>query len=277
MDIKCIVTCRDANGVPTLQPCIVCGITKDEYDDGKHYELAKAQITEGGYEDVGLVFDEHDGPAHLFKHYFERKTERNRYLTCIYRRPVPGRSFPDIVHDCGSFPNPDKDPMAIERVLDRARGLAAQGYHGVEPVLLTAVGEILNNSYGTGATHPAPDANRPKPADLVEMPPDTLLSFAGPHMPDDVRTELLRRMTRYDELLTQDAEAARKLKVEALAYLSATTVCKLYEGLGMGPFRPEASFRLGKLLHELFQEMAAAWPQPPSSSVGSVEGVVRLK
>lgn len=275
MDIKCIVSCRDANGTPTLQPCIVCGITKAEYDDGKHYELAKAQIQESGYEDPGLVFDEHDGPAHLFKHYFERKTERNRYLTCIFRRAVSGRAYPDIVQDCVSFPNPDKDPRAIENTLDRAKGLAEQGYHGVEPVLVTGVGEILNNSYA-GATVPPPDANQPSPADLLEMAPDLLLGHAGP-IRSDVYDELRRRLERYGELLEQSAEEARKLKIEALGYLSATTVCKLYEGLGLGAFRTDAADKLGRILHELFLEMAAAPPVAPGGPVEAVETVFRIK
>jgi hypothetical protein len=71
MKVKCVVACRDASGVPTLYPCVV-RITKDGYDGGDHYDLAREEADDAGYE-VGpgtLVYDEDDGPAFLFRHFF---------------------------------------------------------------------------------------------------------------------------------------------------------------------------------------------------------------
>jgi hypothetical protein len=69
VNIKCVVTCRDANGTPTFFPCVVdCG--QEEYDNGEHYECARAMAEDHRYEDPGLVFDENDGPAWLFEKLF---------------------------------------------------------------------------------------------------------------------------------------------------------------------------------------------------------------
>lgn len=69
MKIKCVVSCRDANGVPTFYP-VEAEATAAEYEDGDHYERAAAAATAAGYESVGLVYDENDGPAWLFARLF---------------------------------------------------------------------------------------------------------------------------------------------------------------------------------------------------------------
>lgn len=67
--IKCVVSCVDANGTPTFFPCIV-ELTLDHYNEGQHYDLAKLMALEENYEQIGIVYDENDGPDFLFEHYF---------------------------------------------------------------------------------------------------------------------------------------------------------------------------------------------------------------
>ena len=69
MKIKCVVSCRDASGTPSFCPCTVEAET-EQYANGEHYDLAKEKAEEEGYEDVGLVYDENDGPSWLFSHFF---------------------------------------------------------------------------------------------------------------------------------------------------------------------------------------------------------------
>lgn len=69
MNIRCVVSCRDANGVPTFYPCEV-DCSRRQYEDGEHYEAAAELADDQGYDDVGVVYDENDGPAFLFEHYF---------------------------------------------------------------------------------------------------------------------------------------------------------------------------------------------------------------
>lgn len=65
MLIKCVVSCRDANGTPTFWPCRV-GVTDGQYGDGVHYDQAADAALDEGHDEVGLVYDERDGPAWLF-------------------------------------------------------------------------------------------------------------------------------------------------------------------------------------------------------------------
>lgn len=61
MNIKCVVTCLNASGVPDLHPVLVT-CTQEQYDEGEHYEHAKDNATLDGYENCGLVYDENDYP-----------------------------------------------------------------------------------------------------------------------------------------------------------------------------------------------------------------------
>lgn len=68
MKVRCVISCRDASGVPTFAACqVVCDQT--EYDEGEHYEMAKAWAEEQRYESVGLVYDQNDGPGWLFEQF----------------------------------------------------------------------------------------------------------------------------------------------------------------------------------------------------------------
>jgi hypothetical protein len=56
--------------VPTFFPCRI-KVSKGEYDNGDHYDAAAERASNKGYENIGLVYDENDGPAVLFAHYFQ--------------------------------------------------------------------------------------------------------------------------------------------------------------------------------------------------------------
>lgn len=67
--IRCVVACRDAGGTPTFYPIeFVC--STEAYENGDHYLVAQEMAREDGYESVGIVYDENDGPAWLFRHMF---------------------------------------------------------------------------------------------------------------------------------------------------------------------------------------------------------------
>jgi hypothetical protein len=56
--VKCIVSCLNSNGEPDLY-FIVIECTDEQYNDGDHYDAAKAQCEEDGYESY-LAYDEND-------------------------------------------------------------------------------------------------------------------------------------------------------------------------------------------------------------------------
>ena len=67
MNIRCIVACHNEAGWPVFFSCVVI-CTKQEYENGDHYELAVQAAKEAGYEGAGFVpFDEVYGPAWLFE------------------------------------------------------------------------------------------------------------------------------------------------------------------------------------------------------------------
>jgi hypothetical protein len=66
----------DANGTPTLFPCVVL-CTREQYDEGDHYEGARAASLDAKYENPQHVHDDRDGPAFLFRHF------RNEFGTVI--------------------------------------------------------------------------------------------------------------------------------------------------------------------------------------------------
>lgn len=67
-EIKCVVACGYAGDGPGFVPVrIRC--TRDQYDNGDHYEAAKAVAREADAEGPFVVFDEHDGPAWLFQQF----------------------------------------------------------------------------------------------------------------------------------------------------------------------------------------------------------------
>jgi hypothetical protein len=74
MLVRCVVSCRDASGSPTFFPVKV-NLHEDRYALGDHYEAAGAACEELDYEEVGLVYDENDGPAWLFEHFDWNKVQ----------------------------------------------------------------------------------------------------------------------------------------------------------------------------------------------------------
>jgi hypothetical protein len=69
--VKCVVACRDADGVPAFFPVVVyCDV--DQYNDGDHYDAAMNLAEDHSYESINpntVVFDENDGPEWLFKQF----------------------------------------------------------------------------------------------------------------------------------------------------------------------------------------------------------------
>ena len=59
MEIKCIVGCIDAGGDPDFQLVVIENLTKEDYDDGIHYDYAKDLVEVNGFE-PRFVCDEHD-------------------------------------------------------------------------------------------------------------------------------------------------------------------------------------------------------------------------
>ena len=61
MQIRLIVACSNAAGVPKLVP-ITVSVTEDEYKTGIHYERAKYELGLRDYESPFFCIDEHDSP-----------------------------------------------------------------------------------------------------------------------------------------------------------------------------------------------------------------------
>ena len=83
IQVKCVVTCRDARGVPALYPCVIT-CNAEKYDAGDHYDMAKAMAEDAGYENVGIVYDENDGPAWLFDNLWPAA----KGVSLRYRKPL---------------------------------------------------------------------------------------------------------------------------------------------------------------------------------------------
>ena len=76
MNVKCVVACTNANGSPDFFPCEVI-ISKNGYDLGEHYDLAKEKAIAEHYEGVMIVFEPADGPKFLFDHFFPKVKKSN--------------------------------------------------------------------------------------------------------------------------------------------------------------------------------------------------------
>ena len=66
--VRCVVSCRRADGVPTLYRVAVT-VPQAGYEGGLHHDMARGAAEEDGYEDIGLVCDEDDGPAWAFENW----------------------------------------------------------------------------------------------------------------------------------------------------------------------------------------------------------------
>jgi hypothetical protein len=68
MVIRCITAATSSDGTPDFHLSeITC--TQSQYDNGDHYEAAKEQASEDGYEGDMVCFDGNDGSAFLFRHF----------------------------------------------------------------------------------------------------------------------------------------------------------------------------------------------------------------
>ena len=73
MKIRCVVACTNSEGTPDFFQCVV-ECTKEQYENGDHYDAARDFAREESYEGPDMVvFDEKDGPQFLFVELFGRK------------------------------------------------------------------------------------------------------------------------------------------------------------------------------------------------------------
>jgi hypothetical protein len=66
--VRCVFAATNSEGVPDFGFVIVA-CDQEEYDEGLHYDAAKAWAGENDYEGPFVVFDENDGPDFLFEHF----------------------------------------------------------------------------------------------------------------------------------------------------------------------------------------------------------------
>ena len=66
MNLKCVVVCTNASGVPDALSIKVV-VSKKGYSEGQHYEEAKLRAEKEGYEGPMIVFDENDNTNRLFE------------------------------------------------------------------------------------------------------------------------------------------------------------------------------------------------------------------
>jgi hypothetical protein len=66
LKLKMVVAATNANGEPDLFFCkVIC--SKEQYEEGDHYDAAKDQAKLEGYESEMVAFDENDPPKSLFE------------------------------------------------------------------------------------------------------------------------------------------------------------------------------------------------------------------
>jgi hypothetical protein len=76
LKVTCVVACSDSSGVPSFfRTQVQC--TKDDLNNGRHYDVAKAKARESCYSGDMVVFDENDGPQWLFDHMCEYRVHVN--------------------------------------------------------------------------------------------------------------------------------------------------------------------------------------------------------
>src|SRR6188768_571911 len=67
-EIKCVVSCQAADGRPSF--CLVrIRCTQKQYDDGVHYAAAREACDAQEHTNIGLVYDEDDGPEWLHRQF----------------------------------------------------------------------------------------------------------------------------------------------------------------------------------------------------------------
>lgn len=69
--VKCAVACHDASGKPAIVFYRI-PTTKAGYAKGEHYTAAEEEAYEDGYSLPMITFDEHDGPAWMFKNFYRK-------------------------------------------------------------------------------------------------------------------------------------------------------------------------------------------------------------
>ena len=96
MKIKCVVACTNAQGDPDLFSCVV-ECSKEQYDNGDHYDMAKDLARDDDYEGPDMVaFDENDGPDWLFRQLFG--SQRGKTMPYL---PESGMSDDDVFQFVG--------------------------------------------------------------------------------------------------------------------------------------------------------------------------------
>ncbi len=74
-EVRCVVMCRDANGAPDLAPFVV-SVTRQEYDDGHHYELAEEAAKAARYQWPYFTCDENDPAGKRLLNLFDWSTAK---------------------------------------------------------------------------------------------------------------------------------------------------------------------------------------------------------
>ena len=60
--VKVVVLCTNAAGEPEFHTCTP-EVTQEQYDTGDHYDLAKENAADNGFEEPMVAFDQNDGAA----------------------------------------------------------------------------------------------------------------------------------------------------------------------------------------------------------------------
>lgn len=60
--VKVVVLCTNSEGAPEFHTCTP-EVTQEQYDNGEHYDLAKENAEDNGYEGPMIAFDANDAAA----------------------------------------------------------------------------------------------------------------------------------------------------------------------------------------------------------------------
>lgn len=136
--IRCAVACVDSNGIPSLYPCIV-HVSRKAYDNDDHYDVAKKEAEDEGYESCDLVFDEKDHPQMMALFDWTKVGTKNEHES-LKDLPLPDvrAQYDRTVHEIArrvnnlapwdSTNDPDDDTVSVLADLDGfPQRLAFQG------------------------------------------------------------------------------------------------------------------------------------------------------
>lgn len=88
--ITVVTACMSRDGKPDFALNEV-EVTHDEYENGVHYDLVEDRLTDAGYEEPYVHYDQTEGPAFLLPNVWSYLASVGRLNPVLQNRPGPHR------------------------------------------------------------------------------------------------------------------------------------------------------------------------------------------